>query len=1375
MGLLYNDNVIFYLPFTSGLHEYMAGKLWTDVSGRANPTASGLIGSGFCVQQGYSENYIETQTLSDYPTSSGTTSLTMAVWTSGIHASAETNIAGGYGSVANYFTDGLKIYTDSTDHVKLGYYARTTSLDSFSIVGPVGTNVAWHLIVARVLFDGSVASGDISINGSGWQSLGALSEANYPTLNTAYLRYYQNNRKNGVWQVPVDEFVLWKNAPQFTNEELQNLYDLATVYNSQMSDYELQYPLSESIDLFISGPIPSVSSGSCDLFIKSSVLLDAHPLYPDNIVFYHPFTSGGIEYTKSASWSGYLDSISYTEEGLIGSGVIAAPLWNDGTLLFERGNLYAGVSGTTSMTMMVWTSGSFNNYTLYGAGWGNYNNFYNGLRCYVDASNNLRLQYWVNGSGPTLFTTSGPYADTSGWTLLIGRISFDGTDISGDLSINGSGWKNVGTLSESTYPTGTDSHLRMYHYHKYSTQQYPADEVVLWRNIPKFTNDQLSELYELGDSRKQLSQYPSNEINLYIGGIPANDTEETTLFVCGKECSSGLCDLSINGIRSIGSHLLYPNDVVFYHPFTSGGLEYTQNVWWFGYNTQMIPDGFIGSGVKPTSLSPYLVRDRGSLYPDCSGDTSYTAAIWSSGSNSFVKQYDIGWGDSIVDTYNSILLHVNSTTNRSTVGYKVGDRNSVIFSPSGDIVSQSGWVLIVGRVYFNGVVASGDVSVNGGDWVSLPVKSETRTPSGISSSVRFEPNNFTVGPMDYFPCDEVILWHNIPKLSTDQLKTFYQMGLSQFSMDQYPSNTKDLYIGGCITSSGSIDLFIDVPEQSSGTIPAYVSGYLPDVRFIGQHLPYPDNVVYYHPFTSGNLEQTKLVEWDTLGAIYVSGLIGSGITGDGFYPDVGASFYHEVNPLYDSSSGTISITSMYWTQGAVNGCIFGWSNSGVIDEGIYPSWVYSNVEMSYYLGSNPYSLPEFLTPNFVGGWHLIISRLVFDGTTASGDISLNGSGWQSMGSLPETRYPSGIASHAFFRYSNFVSSPGYKTDEVVLWKNIPKFTYDELQKIYQCGLSLIPMDFYPANTIDLHLGGHEKQSGFIDTIIGGFESVSDSIDLFVSSADVSSGNIDVTENGHLLSSGSIDLHTMGPEICSESVDLFLKAQIITESVDLYVYGIFGYSQPLFLKTYDGDENSSLDLMVYGSPSGQTLGFTLKSLPLSVYNDSAPSTMDQSWHLFINVESGIITQSGGITCPLFMQTLSWPSGYIGLFISGPDINSSGICDLYTIGDGELSYDTSGSWPLYLDVHTGEVAYIDMCITGFEWPSGVTNLYVFGISGISYDNVEFMVHGHTTKNSKINLFTNGTNTISTSNIDLFVYGFTAYGTLSSGYITFYEHGY
>jgi len=607
-------------------------------------------------------------------------------------------------------------------------------------------------------------------------------------------------------------------------------------------------------------------------------------------------------------------------------------------------------------------------------------------------------------------------------------------------------------------------------------------------------------------------------------------------------------------------------------------------------------------------------------------------------------------------------------------------------------------------------------------------------------------------------------------------------------MDQYPSNTKDLYIEGCLTSSGSIDLFVDVPEQSSGTIPSYISGYIPDVRFIGPHLLYPDNVVYYHPFTSGNIEQTKLVEWDTLGAIYVSGLIGSGITGDGFYPDVGASFYHEVNPLYDSSSGTISITSMYWTQGVVNGCVFGWSNSGVIDEGIYPSWVYSNVVMSYYLGSNPYSLPEFLTPNFVGGWHLIISRLVFDGTTASGDISMNGSGWQSMGSLPETRYPSGIASHAFFKYSNFVSSPGYKTDEVVLWKNIPRFTDDELQKIYQCGLSLIPMDFYPANTIDLCLGGHEKSSGLLDAVIGGVESVSDNVDLFVLSADVSSGNIDITENGHLPYFESIHLFAKGPDSYSGSMplfisqrqtenffDLFLKAQLITDSVDLYISGIFGYTQPLFLKTYDGDENSSLDLMIYGSPSGQTLGFTLKSLSLSIYNDSTPSTMDQSWHLFLNVESGSITYSGGMTCPLFMQTLSWPSGCIDLSISGPDVNSSGECDLYTIGDGELSYDISGCWPLYLDVHAGEISCVDMHITGFEWPSGITNLYVFGVSGTSYDNLDFVVHGHTTKNNRINLFTKGTDTVSANDIDLFVYGFTVYGTPSSGHIVFYEHGY
>ena len=88
MAFLQNSNIHYYFPFTSGAYgmsEDTKAVTWSDGGNWIKQTTSGLIGSGVYSVASANNRVESTGSRSpNYSGSTGTTSLTFAVWSSGV-------------------------------------------------------------------------------------------------------------------------------------------------------------------------------------------------------------------------------------------------------------------------------------------------------------------------------------------------------------------------------------------------------------------------------------------------------------------------------------------------------------------------------------------------------------------------------------------------------------------------------------------------------------------------------------------------------------------------------------------------------------------------------------------------------------------------------------------------------------------------------------------------------------------------------------------------------------------------------------------------------------------------------------------------------------------------------------------------------------------------------------------------------------------------------------------------------------------------------------------------------------------------------------------------------------------------------------------
>lgn len=271
MALLHVDNVVLYHPWNS-FTEFTRGLDFSNVWGTvstlsgsplpADPFVSGLYHPGGAASRTYNN------ASGEYPRpSSAFSTLTTAFWASGEAQYVDIRFGYGWSTSDPRNTIGVKLTTSGVQAVG---EASNTGIVSWLTIDVPRPNPSFY-VVRAVPISGTHLAAYLSVNGSAWQWAGAASVSgwNPPSVtgNYKYLGFYTSSI--GGWEAAIDEAVLWLDAPEFTSQELNNLYQLANTRQKTMDQYSQEFGVvtaSDSSPLFTQGHV--VSSGVSDLVMR---------------------------------------------------------------------------------------------------------------------------------------------------------------------------------------------------------------------------------------------------------------------------------------------------------------------------------------------------------------------------------------------------------------------------------------------------------------------------------------------------------------------------------------------------------------------------------------------------------------------------------------------------------------------------------------------------------------------------------------------------------------------------------------------------------------------------------------------------------------------------------------------------------------------------------------------------------------------------------------------------------------------------------------------------------------------------------------------------------------------------------------------------
>ncbi len=234
-GYLHADDVLFYHPCESDRVESTKGLAWTNAGGSFE---AAVLGSGFTrTSAGEGSLWYPTGT---YGSLSGNAGWTCAFWLKNPEADNQWVYVGAFDQIGSAFDPrnamGLFFY-DSPSNKFLGKLSTRGGTVSFSDT-PANPLSGSGFVVLHVEFGASVASGWISLNGSGWQSLGTASRQP-PDNDGSGLAIVRRDAPANY--AIIDEMILWRNTEQFTSGELGNLYELAHTHGLGMDQYDAQF------------------------------------------------------------------------------------------------------------------------------------------------------------------------------------------------------------------------------------------------------------------------------------------------------------------------------------------------------------------------------------------------------------------------------------------------------------------------------------------------------------------------------------------------------------------------------------------------------------------------------------------------------------------------------------------------------------------------------------------------------------------------------------------------------------------------------------------------------------------------------------------------------------------------------------------------------------------------------------------------------------------------------------------------------------------------------------------------------------------------------------------------------------------------------
>jgi len=338
-----------------------------------------------------------------------------------------------------------------------------------------------------------------------------------------------------------------------------------------------------------------------------------------SVRYYHP-ADDLTEFTENLVWTDDNGALEF-KPSIITSGITSDQFNTDAKIKFViASGEYNDVQNSTSLTASVWLSGFLTDDNLASFFFAGFNDPVANV-AYIEksiGSNTFKINVIIDGVLKSRDWTPSPPQDddwhfftvdlrqeASGWRH---RISLDGgpfLDLGLDDILNTPN-ANVQTLIQSRSRTDGSRNI--------------AEEIVFWADNAIFTDQELSNLYQLFNNfDTTMDQYDTiydvnavRDMDLFISGVLPQSgtlTANATLFLTGHEISNNNVSLSIKSNGASG--MLDPENVIFYHPLDNK-IEHTLTETWDG--SGVFVAGAIGSGVSAVTPSNLFFGDSSGAF-----------------------------------------------------------------------------------------------------------------------------------------------------------------------------------------------------------------------------------------------------------------------------------------------------------------------------------------------------------------------------------------------------------------------------------------------------------------------------------------------------------------------------------------------------------------------------------------------------------------------------------------------------------------------------------------------------------------------------------------------------------------------------------------
>lgn len=594
-----------------------------------------------------------------------------------------------------------------------------------------------------------------------------------------------------------------------------------------------------------------------------------------------------------------------------------------------------------------------------------------------------------------------------------------------------------------------------------------------------------------------------------------------------------------------------------------------------------------------------------------------------------------------------------------------------------------------------------------------------------------------------------------------------------------------------------------------------------------------DKVLFYHPLDS-DTEYTQSVDWiRSANGTFDTGVVVSGFTQDGA-TDVDITGV--VASGYDDLEGYDHFTVAFWASGLYGGVLrddrlkIGFGSTDVSDGNGIQCFISEAGAAAYirlYKRGASGPLKQIPIIPSTEGWHLTIVDMSLQGSVFQYLVSINGSGWQNIGSGHNADLPD-VDAKCLIQIELESTSNNIILDEVAIWAGQDVFTNNELSNIYELANTYNnPLSQYTStfgtlvsSGVDCFITGHLQASGDsplyipgqietksaslfmlvnspsngnIDSFIHGHQVASGDVYQFIHGSSTTSGNADLYISGIPAISSSVNLYTQGPTPASGDVDSSIWGHLpISGNSTLFMQGAFPRFDA-FVSVVANNPSNTLNLSIHGIASGApTSSHINDSATLFIKDDGEDKTVDSSWSVFTRVADAIAVTENS-TWSSFLRGGNTANDNIGLYLFGHAPGEaphgtlvSGSISAFIEGqstqDGEEGLLSDGysvsniEAAAFAKVHLGLNGTSNLYVSGeviVVPPSATFDLFTFGILGTAFDSSTAYIFGQDIVDKNFDLFIFGIQDVKSNDAVLYI-EVTDIGLFNQS-STLYSHGF